>query len=45
MPGESVSCMTVGHVVESREDGTNLFGSKDGRRGYSRHIPIELKLV
>jgi hypothetical protein len=45
MAGESVSSMTVGHIVESREDGTNLFGSKDGQQGYSRQIPIELKLV
>jgi hypothetical protein len=37
--------VTVGHVVESSEDGMNLSGSKVGRRGYSRQSPRELKLV
>lgn len=44
MPGLT-SCVVVGHVVESSEDEMNLSGSYDGRRGYSRQIPRELKGV
>lgn len=40
-----VFCVAVGHVVESSKDMTNLSGSKDGRRGYNRESPRELKVV
>jgi hypothetical protein len=35
----------VGDVLASSEDDTNLSGSKEGRRGYSRQSPNKLNVV
>jgi hypothetical protein len=41
----SAPWIAVGAVFASSEDGTNRSGSKEGRRGYSRQSPKELKDV
>lgn len=44
-PGVSHTPVAMGDDLANSEDGTNLSGSNDGRRGYSRESPTTLNAV